>query len=944
LKTSTIKTSTANEISNIIDSFCNADGIPTSPYQLSNSISTEHFYIEYDDIFGGLSIQDYINTLEIAWNKQINEFGWAAPPVFNANPAPNNLYHVRILDLAPDLYGFVSDTGTHAGFVGDNPNTPWNDVDSYATCMVLNNNFEETGSDPLKAAQATIAHEFNHSIQYGYTDLFNSNSSGIAPNFAFIEGGATWIEDEVFDSSNDNYNFLWLSFSDSLSFPSERYHHWITFRGLTERFGSGIAGGSEQVMQDFWENISKGSSSEIEALDLALQNKGTNLSDAFQAYAIAVKYNKPCIGNYFYPYCIEEGADYVDYAGETNVHHEMEGAGIYSSSLRGGYSIKWIGLPASGNYNVKINNTSQFGELRASIVCDTGAKFVIQEFPNIVRGTEFSSINGFNTNNCISSTVVIVNQDISPSISNFTVEVNSYNAQSVGIEIIQGSDDGGTNPGDCVFYNTDNEVYLGACFEGGDITSGFRFQNVQVPRHANIESAYLNFTVDGTYTDAIQLQIYVESSSNSLTYSESSPPSNRLIPSNFVYWTIRETWELGEQYNTPDISDLIQELVNRPDWNAGQPISIIIKNSLTNPVRRVIAFERASFDPSLKPAQLVITYNPNPIPTPTSQPPNSTPLPTSTPIIIQPTFTPLPVTPQPTDPPPPAEVPWICYICGIGCPSSSAQRLSLNDVNTYGTPTAMPNAVTPTPQTSALRVAEIIELADLLYRVRDELLNTTPEGQRLSDLYYTYIPNIVQVLITHPELSDSSFETMNLFAPSLQALLDGNGDSVVIITEQVQGLQSFLDALIQYGDEDLQSIISSELEKHPLENMVGLTMNEAWSQINGYEIEWLSPMGNANPYTTQQGSTISVKFSLTDFEGNFVEDETVYLQITDMNGNVVLGPIYVSNNPNNGIKIQGNQYHYNLKTKDLPIGSYNLEVFYNNETQSEIKTINLKKK
>jgi len=71
-----------------------------------------------------------------------------------------------------------------------------------------------------------------------------------------------------------------------------------------------------------------------------------------------------------------------------------------------------------------------------------------------------------------------------------------------------------------------------------------------------------------------------------------------------------------------------------------------------------------------------------------------------------------------------------------------------------------------------MRVAEAIDLTTLLYRVRDEILGATPEGQRLTELYYSYIPNIAQVLIAHPELSDSSLETMNLFVPSLQALLD----------------------------------------------------------------------------------------------------------------------------------------------------------------------------
>jgi len=515
-------------------------------------------------------------------------------------------------------------------------------------------------------------------------------------------------------------------------------------------------------------------------------------------------------------------------------------------------------------------------------------------------------------------------------------------SQTTNSSITQGSNDGGINPTPCEFTLEDNEVYLEACFDGGDITSGFRFENIQVPRNANIENAYVRFTVDGEYTTPIQVQINGEASGNPLIYSEASPPTNRVKTYNSALWNITETWNLGEQYNTPDLSAIIREIVIRDDWNPGQPISLIISNAGSTDVRRVIGFERAEGDPDLETAELIITYNTNPTPTPTSQPPNSTPLPTSTPIIIQPTFTPLPVTPKPTNPPP-AKVPWICSVCGIGCPAS-AQRLSSDSVNTYGTPTAMPYSSTPTPQISSLRIAESIELTDLLYRVRDELLNTTPEGQRLSDLYYTYIPNIVQVLMVHPELSDSSFETMNLFAPSLQALLDGNGDSVVITTEQVQGLQSFLDALVQYGDEDLQSVILAELEKHPLENLIGLTMNGAWSQINGYEFEWLQPLGNANPYTTKQGSTIPVKFSLTDFEGNFATDETVYLQVTDSNGNIVIGPVQINNNPNTGIKIQGNQYHYNLKTKDLPVGSYTLEVLYNNGIQSEIKTIVLTKK
>ncbi|MCI0610954.1 MAG: peptidoglycan DD-metalloendopeptidase family protein [Anaerolineae bacterium] len=56
------------------------------------------------------------------------------------------------------------------------------------------------------------------------------------------------------------------------------------------------------------------------------------------------------------------------------------------------------------------------------------------------------------------------------------------NTQTIRVSINKGSDDAGTNPTPCVSNATDNEIYLGACFNGNDITSGFRFENVQIPQ------------------------------------------------------------------------------------------------------------------------------------------------------------------------------------------------------------------------------------------------------------------------------------------------------------------------------------------------------------------------------------------------------------------------------------------------------------------------------
>jgi hypothetical protein len=915
-----LRASTTNEISSIIESFCEADGIPTSLYQLSSSTFTEHFYIEYEEITGGLDIQDYINTLETTWSVQIDDFGWAAPPVFNENPPPNNLYHVRILNLSPDVYGFVSTIGTHAGFVGDNPNTAWDDKDASATCMVLNNNYVETGSNPLIAAQVTAAHEFHHSIQYGYTDLFDFNSFGIAPNYAFIEGGATWMEDEIFDNANDNYQFLWPRFDDSLGFPSESYSHWITIRGLTEKFGSGIEGGSEQVMQDFWENISKGSVSEIEALNIALLNKGTNLSDAFQAYAIAVKYNKPCSENYVYPYCLEEGPQYVAAAGVTQVSEDLSLGETYSESLSGGYALSWVSLPKQAIYNVVLKNIgSSSGEFRASVVCDTGNGFIINKFPIIVHSGQSSSLQNLDTSNCNSTFAVVVNQEISPGGGAFSLEAIST-SPPVGI-ISQGSNDGGTNPTPCEFSLEDNEVYLGGCFDGGDITSGFRFENIQIPHNANIEYAYIRFTVDGEYTSPISVFIDAEASGNPLMYSEASPPTNRLTTGNPVTWTIRETWQLGERWNTPNLANPIQNIVNRSDWNIGQPISIIIKNNGSTNHRRVIGFERADFDPNLETAQLFIIYNTNPTPTPTALPPNVTPQPTFT---IQPTYTHIPTSAPPTVAP--TTQPVCNCIIKAFCQSNTLRT------NSALTSSPMPTGTIAAP--SSLRSVESLDLTDpfareeLIYRLRDEVMSQSSEGQRLATLYYEHSLEITILMLSDAELYNQGFEVLDSFLPGLQAMVDGQGDTISITEEQVQAAQAFLDELETRGSPELQQAIESEREHLPLENMIGMTMNEAWGYTNGYKLEWLPPIGNSNPYSGNQGSTIPVKFTITDFEGNFVADESVTLYLLDSNENVIIGPIQTSNNPNNGIKIQGNQYHYNLKTKGLSEGSYTLKVLY----------------
>jgi CSLREA domain-containing protein len=396
---------------------------------LTKARISEHFYTQYSDIGGALTISDYVKSLEAAWKKEVTDFGWKAPPALASNPLPGNRYHVRIDDTGPVDSGIVVNVGYHAGFVGNNPNTDWDDKDAYASCMVLNNDFSrlQHRGTLQQVLDATTAHELNHSIQMGYGASFDSDFN--SPASIFREGGANWMEDEVFNSANENYSDLWPTFELPMNnYTDKPYKYWITFRGLTERYGTGVADGGEQVMQDFWEILSKSDSVDgIAALNTALGKQGTNLNDAFHAYAIAVKFNKPCRGNFVYPYCFKEGREYAaPPRGETKTHHSIEsvGGGI-SGSIQDGYAIQWISLPTgSRDYQITLHNTLGDGSLRASVVCDTGSALTITAFPSVIGAGSSDSVNNFNPSGCSSIVAVITNQSIAMSAALFALTVD----------------------------------------------------------------------------------------------------------------------------------------------------------------------------------------------------------------------------------------------------------------------------------------------------------------------------------------------------------------------------------------------------------------------------------------------------------------------------------------------------------------------------------------
>jgi hypothetical protein len=114
---------------------------------------------------------------------------------------------------------------------------------------------------------------------------------------------------------------------------------------------------------------------------------------------------------------------------------------------------------------------------------------------------------------------------------------------------------------------------------------GIRFNGIDVPQGAPITAAYLQFTTDETDSTTTSLIIEGEATDNAATFT--SPAfniSSRPRSATSVTW-VPAPWttvgEAGPDQRSPDLSAIIQEIVNRPGWTSTNSLALIISGSGT---------------------------------------------------------------------------------------------------------------------------------------------------------------------------------------------------------------------------------------------------------------------------------------------------------------------------------------------------------------------------
>lgn len=186
------------------------------------------------------------------------------------------------------------------------------------------------------------------------------------------------------------------------------------------------------------------------------------------------------------------------------------------------------------------------------------------------------------------------------------VEVSAQNAkfeiyiQSTGVVSIEDEDDEG-NPITLTFdASTDDAEQendevdtafdddLDAGWEGAPedqniLTMGLRFRDIFIPQGATIDSAFivLNAHEGKDAEDVARLTISAEAADSASTFDEENFNNEYLLTDRpttnaSVLWEVAEEWGIWEFYSTPDLKDIVQEIVDRDGWKMGNPIAFII--------------------------------------------------------------------------------------------------------------------------------------------------------------------------------------------------------------------------------------------------------------------------------------------------------------------------------------------------------------------------------
>jgi PKD repeat protein len=236
-----------------------------------------------------------------------------------------------------------------------------------------------------------------------------------------------------------------------------------------------------------------------------------------------------------------------------------------------------ITLPADAALNGTVNDDglpNPPGALTTAWSVDSGPGSVTFADPNAVDTRA-----AFSTEGTYVLRLTATDSALSASDS-VQITVRPSGAASVDRRIATGSDDAEEFAGGSMYLNS-SDIEL--VFDNDNQKVGLRFINLAIPNRATITRAYIQFEADETQSEATNLLVQGQAADNANAFgSGSGNISARPRTAASTSWS-PPAWalvgEAGPNQRTPDLSAVIQEIVNRPAWASGNALAIIISGT-----------------------------------------------------------------------------------------------------------------------------------------------------------------------------------------------------------------------------------------------------------------------------------------------------------------------------------------------------------------------------
>ena len=211
------------------------------------------------------------NQAEKSYRVEVGQMGWRRPRSDRGRGGSNKT-DIYLSQIGQGFYGYAA----------TDPGQATNRFPrrrSRYTYMVIDDNFSraEFGAPPRGTAAVTIAHEFNHVLQFTYDVLQDPWMD---------ESTATWMENEVFPNVDDYFNYVrgWARESrvplTSAGFP-KLYGSAVWLQWLAERHG-------QRVVRSAWERTQaiKPAGFSVRAFNSAIKSTSrSNFARSFARFA-----------------------------------------------------------------------------------------------------------------------------------------------------------------------------------------------------------------------------------------------------------------------------------------------------------------------------------------------------------------------------------------------------------------------------------------------------------------------------------------------------------------------------------------------------------------------------------------------------------------------------------------------------------------------------------